>query len=61
MELNVFFFPPSLDTWKEEGKAVSLFFFLNLGFHCSVAKEGAGGVGLINLTGGDPLMTPPCY
>jgi hypothetical protein len=27
----MFFFPPSLDMWKEEGKGVS--FFLNFFFH----------------------------
>jgi hypothetical protein len=33
VQVNVFFFPPSFDMWKEEGKGVS-FFFSKPFFHC---------------------------
>ncbi len=39
MQVNVFFFPPSFDMWKEEGKGL---LFFNHYFHCWVAREGEG-------------------
>ncbi len=42
VQVNVFFFPPPFDMWKEEGKGV--FFFLKLFFHCLMAREGGSWV-----------------
>ncbi len=39
MEVGFFFFP-SFEMWKEEGKGV--IFSLKLFFHCGMAEEGKG-------------------